>query len=157
MPHVVLLGDSILDNGAYVAGGSPLVEQLKSRLPREWRATLLARDGAVALGVLSQLKQLPDDASHLIVSAGGNDALECTPILNSPASTPEALLDELVEAHDSFRVNYRQMVNAIRATGLPTIGCTIYDAIPGPIQSFAQGLQSREMWLLLKSTCQDVQ
>lgn len=131
MPHVVLLGDSILDNGAYVAGGTPIAEQLRSRLPREWRTTLLARDGAVATGVLSQIKQLPSDTSHLVFSAGGNDALECTPILNSPASTPEAMLNELVEAQNSFRSNYQQLVRAIRSTGLPAIGCTIYDAVPG--------------------------
>jgi hypothetical protein len=65
MNHVVLLGDSILDNGAYVAGGSPLVEQLRSRLHGDWRVTLLARDGAVAEYVLRQLQQLPADATHL--------------------------------------------------------------------------------------------
>ena len=131
MAHVALLGDSILDNGAYVAGGSPIVEQLRSRLPRDWRTTLLARDGAVAIGVLSQLKQLPSDTSHLVFSAGGNDALECIPILHSPASTPSAMLDELAESQDSFRNNYQQMVRAICKTGLSAIGCTIYDAVPG--------------------------
>ncbi len=29
MTHAVLLGDSILDNGAYVSGGSPINEQLR--------------------------------------------------------------------------------------------------------------------------------
>jgi hypothetical protein len=84
MAHAVLLGDSIFDNGAYVSGGSPIVEQLRSRLPRDWRVTLLARDGAIATGVLNQLQKLPSDASHLIVSAGGNDALENAPVFNSP-------------------------------------------------------------------------
>lgn len=131
MAHLVLLGDSILDNGAYVAGGSSLVEQLRSRLPREWRVTLLARDGAVANGVLKQLQQLPSDASHLVFSAGGNDALECTPLLDSPADTPELMLNELADAQETFRINYQQMIQEIRQTGLPAIGCTIYDAVPG--------------------------
>jgi hypothetical protein len=68
MNHVVLLGDSILDNGAYVAGGSPLVEQLRFRLHGDWRVTLLARDGAVAEYVLIQLQQLPAISSQKMVA-----------------------------------------------------------------------------------------
>lgn len=130
MPHVALLGDSILDNGAYVSGGPAVTEQLQTRLPRDWRVTLLAQDGADSQGVIRQLKQLPNDATHLIFTGGGNDALECTPILNSPASTPALMLSELAEAQDQFRINYQEMIRAIRQTGLPAIGCTIYDAIP---------------------------
>jgi GDSL-like Lipase/Acylhydrolase family len=131
MNHVVLLGDSILDNGAYVAGGSPLVEQLRVRLHGDWRVTLLAKDGAVAEYVLRQLQQLPADATHLIVSAGGNDALESTPIVNFPADKPAAMLAELVAAVDEFHASYTRMVEALSRTGLPTIACTIYDAVPG--------------------------
>jgi hypothetical protein len=48
--HIVLLGDSIFDNGAYVSGGPDVVAQLRSRLPQGWEATLLAVDGAVTVG-----------------------------------------------------------------------------------------------------------
>ena len=34
--HVVLAGDSILDNGAYVSGGDPLAEQLQAFLQGDW-------------------------------------------------------------------------------------------------------------------------
>ena len=81
MSHVALLGDSIFDNGLYVPGGSPLVEQLRARLPRGWKATLVAVDGAVANSVLRQIPRLPADATHLVISAGGNDALENSGIL----------------------------------------------------------------------------
>ena len=47
MKHVVLLGDSIFDNAAYVAGGPDVVKQLRAALPNDWRATLNALDGAV--------------------------------------------------------------------------------------------------------------
>jgi hypothetical protein len=33
MPHIVLLGDSIFDNAAYVPGELPVIEQLRARLP----------------------------------------------------------------------------------------------------------------------------
>src|SRR3954462_4689860 len=73
--HVVLLGDSVLDNAGYLGGHGPeVVTQLRARLPAGWRATLLARGGSVTLDVPQQLRQLPADASHLVISAGGNDA-----------------------------------------------------------------------------------
>lgn len=75
MGHIVLLGDSIFDNARYVPGGPSVVEHLRRALPAAWRATLLAVDGSVAADVVRQLADLPADATHLVVSAGGNDAL----------------------------------------------------------------------------------
>ena len=46
MAHVVLLGDSVFDNSAYVAGGPDVVRQLQARLPAGSRASLAACDGA---------------------------------------------------------------------------------------------------------------
>src|SRR5215216_1184181 len=75
MGHVVLLGDSIFDNGAYVPGEPDVVRQVQARLPQDWRASLCAVDGAVTLDVARQLPRIPRDATHLVVSVGGNDAL----------------------------------------------------------------------------------
>ena len=47
MSHIVLLGDSIFDNAAYVRGGPDVVTQLRELLPRGWQATLAAVDGAI--------------------------------------------------------------------------------------------------------------
>ena len=57
--HLVLLGDSILDNAAYVPGRPAVVDQVRNRLPPGWRATLLARDGSVINDVHRQLERLP--------------------------------------------------------------------------------------------------
>ena len=35
MQHLVLLGDSILDNGAYTAGGPAVIEQVRAILPTD--------------------------------------------------------------------------------------------------------------------------
>src|SRR5215218_670055 len=51
MNHVVLLGDSVFDNAAYVSGGPDVVTQLRGRLPSGWSATLAAVDGAVTASV----------------------------------------------------------------------------------------------------------
>ncbi|QDV18212.1 hypothetical protein Pan153_28690 [Gimesia panareensis] len=142
MNHVVLLGDSILDNGAYVAGGSPVIELLRARLPREWRASILAIDGSMLNNVSRQLHDLPGDATHLIVSAGGNDALEYTPMVNSPNPDSEELLAEFVGAQYLFRNHYQSMLEALAKVQLPVVTCTIYDAVPGlnPIEKMALSL-----------------
>src|SRR5687767_10042149 len=92
MTHVVLLGDSIFDNAAYVRGGPDVVRQLRSKLPTTWESTLLALDGVVTREVTDQLERLPKDATHLVVSAGGNDALGASFLLGqSVATVAEAL------------------------------------------------------------------
>src|SRR3954447_24866153 len=74
--HVVLLGDSIFDNAAYTHGGPDVITHLRRVLPVDWRGTLCAVDGATSRDVASQLPCIPTDASHLVVSVGGNDALQ---------------------------------------------------------------------------------
>jgi len=45
--YLVLLGDSVFDNAAYVAAGAPdVVRQVRQRLPQGWGATLAAVDGS---------------------------------------------------------------------------------------------------------------
>lgn len=127
--HVVLLGDSIFDNGAYVEGGPDVITQLRQELPA-WKCSLLAIDGDVITGVVRQLDRLPTDATHLVVSAGGNDALGYAPLLQEqPASVAEALLI-LGAARDRFDADYRAMLPAVLAHGLPTAVCTVYDTPP---------------------------
>jgi hypothetical protein len=56
MNHLVLLGDSIFDNAAYVPGGPDVRAQLQERLPHDWRVTLLAVDGHRTSDVAGQLQ-----------------------------------------------------------------------------------------------------
>ena len=128
MGHVILLGDSAFDNGAYVMRGEPdVVRQLRERLPTGWSATLAAVDGAVTGSVLGQLARLPPDATHLVVSIGGNDALRRQDVLDlRGGSVAEALL-RLAEVRDGFARDYRAMLDAVLGRGLPAAVCTIYD------------------------------
>jgi hypothetical protein len=75
MIHVILLGDSVFDNGEYVPGDPDVFRQLEQVLPQGCKATLRAKDGAVIREMGVQLRGLPSDATHLVISAGGNDAL----------------------------------------------------------------------------------
>src|ERR1044071_1542427 len=63
--HIVLVGDSILDNAAYVGGDPAVAEQLRDAIPADWRVTLAAVDGASAAEVASQLDQVDATATHL--------------------------------------------------------------------------------------------
>jgi GDSL-like Lipase/Acylhydrolase family len=130
MGQVVLLGDSILDNAAYVRGGPDVVRQLGSKLPDGWSSVLLARDGAVTREVEAQLARLPEKASHLVVSAGGNDALMASSLLARPVSTVAEALSLLETAQARFAADYARMARAVAGTGLPAAFCTIYDTPP---------------------------
>ncbi|CAA9488020.1 MAG: hypothetical protein AVDCRST_MAG44-65 [uncultured Sphingomonas sp.] len=126
--HIVLLGDSIFDNAAYVGGAPDVVRQLRRRLPGDWRASLLAVDGAVVDSVQRQLGGVPADASLLVVSVGGNDALGEAHLLERRTGSVGEGLMILVEAQSRFARRYDAMLEAVAARGLPTAVCTIYDA-----------------------------
>jgi hypothetical protein len=128
MGHVVLLGDSIFDNAAYVPGGPDVVRQVRGKLPRHWQATLCAVDGAVTRSVEPQLRAVPSDASHLVVSVGGNDALGHAAIFREPARSVAEVLGRLAGIRDGFARDYLAMLDAVAARGLPVALCTIYDA-----------------------------
>jgi lysophospholipase L1-like esterase len=128
MSHIVLLGDSIFDNAAYVGNGPDVIRQLRAVLPKGWRATLNAVDGATTRDIGEQLSRLPADASHLVVSIGGNDALLEAGVLEERAGSVGAVLDRLGAVRDRFEHNYRSMLSNVRSRVLPTAVCTIYDA-----------------------------
>src|SRR5215213_5374928 len=127
MPHVVLLGDSVFDNGAYTQGGPDVVTQLRPLLPNGWSASLLAVDGARTGDVPSQLTRLPGDSSHLVLSAGGNDALAHTDLLEGPAATAAQVLGFLADAAEGFERRYRRLVERLMRLELPLTVCTIYN------------------------------
>jgi hypothetical protein len=128
MPHIALLGDSILDNGNYLAGGPDVSTQLNKLLPGKWSATLRAVDGATCADVRGQLIHLPTDASHIVVSMGGNDALLAEHLLHASVKSVAEALMVLSKAIDDFEKAYRETLQEILKTGLPTTVCTIYNA-----------------------------
>jgi lysophospholipase L1-like esterase len=142
--HVVLLGDSIFDNAAYVRGAPDVVRQLRGALPEGWRASLLAIDGAITRDVQRQLGRLPADATVLVVSVGGNDALAEAHLLSQRAGTIGEAVARLAEAQARFAQGYASMVDAVLDKDLPTALCTIYDAAfpppEGPVITAALSL-----------------
>ncbi len=123
----MLLGDSIFDNAACVAAGAPDVfRQVRQRLLYGSKATLAAVDGSKTRDVRGQLRYLPAEATHLVVSAGGNDALHSSDFLTAPArSTAEALLG-LADIAEEFERGYLATLAGVLTRGLPTAICTVY-------------------------------
>jgi len=142
--NVVLLGDSIFDNGSYLKEGeADVLGHLRRELqPFGLDATLLAQDGAVAANVFDQMARL-NDATHLVISCGGNDALQVRYGLYELVNlrhTPFGLVKRLVRDHpvrlllkirQEFLSNYKHLLQEAQETGLPVIVCTIYDRCPG--------------------------
>ncbi len=127
MKHVVLLGDSIFDNAAYVGSDPEVVQQVRERLPADWHATLNARDGAVLADVQAQLSRLPPTATHLVISAGGNDAILQSGVLDESAPSVAVALNALAGIRENFRAAYAAMLQKVFSHGLPTAVCTIYE------------------------------
>jgi hypothetical protein len=125
---VVLLGDSIFDNKAYVGSGPEIIAQLREALPSGWSATLAARDGSTTSDIKGQLQTMPSDATHLVVSAGGNDALEEKNFIEEEARSVAEVLDKLAKIKAAFQKSYGAMLEAMLARKLPVAVCTIYEA-----------------------------
>lgn len=124
--HVVLLGDSIFDNAAYVQGGRDVITHLRDQTLPEWDATLGAVDGSVVRGVSGQLRNVPSGATHFVISVGGNDALQRSDILGQRAQSTAEVLNQLADIAEEFQAEYNQMLRAVLKANLPTCVCTVY-------------------------------
>jgi len=130
--HVVLLGDSIFDNARYVPGGPSVLDHLRRVLPEGWQATLAAVDGARVQDVRRQLGDVPEDASHLVVSVGGNDALGFSGLVRDPSPrSAHETLSAFAAVREDFQHDYRQMLDRVVSLGRPVAVCTVYDSVPG--------------------------
>lgn len=127
MAHIVLLGDSIFDNKSYVSEGRDVISHLHQRLDSDSQASLLAVDGATIDNMRAQVSQIPEDGTHLVLSAGGNDALGHIDILSDQAQTVADALLTLARIRDKFARSYRGLIRSIKELRNPLVVCTIYN------------------------------
>lgn len=125
--HIVLLGDSIFDNGAYIGGRPDVVGHLRALLPAGVSASLLAVDGATTAGIPAQLKSVPADVTHAVVSIGGNDALRNSDILNMRVSSTQQALRIFAERVEQFEHDYARAIAAVTRKLSRVTVCTIYN------------------------------
>ncbi len=134
--HVVLLGDSIFDNKRYVGSDPTVIDETRQALPPGWKGTLRAVDGSTTIDLPRQLQELPEDATHLVISIGGNDALKESGILAKAAhSSAEVCFDLAPDVRDRFEENYLAALTKVLEMNKPTVICTIYNPrLPIPAQ-----------------------
>src|SRR5215471_19981262 len=133
--HVALLGDSIFDNGAYVGSDPDVVAQLRTLLPADWHASLLAVDGSTTADLSPQLSRVAADVNHLVISVGGNDAILNSDLLALPvASSTDALL-VFGERVGRFEAAYRAAIDAACSLSRSTTVCTIYNGNLAPLEA----------------------
>ncbi len=107
-------------------GGPDVVQQLRDRLPNGWRATLLAVDGAVTDSVARQLARIPADATSLVISAGGNDALGEAYLLDQPARSVGEAVGRLADAQARFAQRYAAIIKTVLTTRMDRCGVGSY-------------------------------
>lgn len=127
--HIVLAGDSIFDNDAYVMGDVGVIEQMRRSLPSGWSAFKIAVDGDCIRDVLRQIEHLPTHATHLVVSVGGNDLIGYSHLLNSVRS-PKDIVSVLAAPKATFAALYGDMLDQLRQLPVHLSVCTVYTAIP---------------------------
>jgi hypothetical protein len=125
--HIALIGDSVFDNGAYIGGQPDVNGHLQRYVPSGWQSTLVAVDGSTTADIGRQLKKIPDGTTHLVISAGGNDALGYSGVLANTVTNIATSLDALSSIQDEFRTRYRSMLEQCLPLGKPIAVCTIYD------------------------------
>jgi lysophospholipase L1-like esterase len=124
---LVLLGDSILDNAPYTALAPDTTQHLRRQLGGDWTVERLARDGAVMSDVRFQLAQVGEPADCIVLSIGGNDALEHVDLLERRASSAAQLFGALADIADRFATAYRQVATAVATRSTRVVLCTIYE------------------------------
>jgi len=127
---IVLLGDSIIDNKAYVGDDPSVIEHLATLIKRKGAIKLLARDGSTTREVSQQLKQIPDDVTHLVLSVGGNDIIQVMDKLNKEVPNVASALLVVSEIHKAFKDSYIGLVKEIADYRCTLLAMTIYEDIP---------------------------
>jgi len=103
-------------------------------------ASLLAVDGDTASMALERLSNIPNSTTHMVLSVGGNDALNCLPSLEGSATSLKQGLGWLCKIQTEFRASYKALIDALQSRGKPLMVCTIYDRVPGMPKELATAL-----------------
>jgi lysophospholipase L1-like esterase len=128
LARIILLGDSIIDNGVYVRPGEPdVTKQLQALLP-EHAVIKRALDGAMCGDVLSSQVAGLESTDCIILSAGGNDALQHIALLEATTSTTaKDVLVKLSTIREEFRRNYASLLDRLAIARMPVVVLTVYN------------------------------
>merc|ERR1719201_1639908 len=127
--HIVLLGDSTLDNGRYLnlARGELSVEKLLQRkcMERGWEMTVLAQDGSMLEDVrCRQFPLIPERATHVVISATGNDLLSLLNQMVVANFTIGSIYTVIGSRLAVLGQEYRDFLKELKAIGCHLCVCT---------------------------------
>jgi len=125
--RIALLGDSIIDNGAYVRPGEPDVATQLQRLLPQHVVVRRARDGSVCADVLASQVEGLETFDLVILSAGGNDALQNESLLQVATETVGHALVTLWGVRKTFRDRYSPLLDHLGGAQVPVLVLTVYD------------------------------
>ncbi|APR75335.1 GDSL-lilke lipase/acylhydrolase family protein [Minicystis rosea] len=133
--HIALLGDSVFDNRVYTGGDPEVAAHLRDIVSPGWKVTLVAVDGSTTTDVGPQIDRVPKDATHVVLSLGGNDALLNADLLDLPVGSTGEALELFEERVDAFETSYGYVIEALVALGRKVTVCTIYNGNLGGVQA----------------------
>ena len=125
---LILLGDSIIDNKTYVQDNElSVLEHIQSI--SNFETQQLALDGATTDHVLeSQLNNISDDVSNLVLSVGGNDLLnEIDFLYENLKYTPNNLLEAVLGLLSPIAANYEAIVKKLSTYRAKILCATVYE------------------------------
>jgi hypothetical protein len=137
---LLLLGDSILDNGPYTHPEPDTTAHLARLLAPQWTVERLAQDGATMRGLPLQLQALDYRPDVAVLSIGGNDLVPYINIIERPATSAAEVLAELLAIADGFHLQYDVAARSVMARAERTVLCTIYEV---PLQPPVAGKLAR--------------
>ena len=76
--------------------------------------------------VSGQLLKSPPDATHFVISVGGNNAIMNADVLGLKVSSAAEVFNNLSDRISTFEFHYREMLKTVLSRNLPTTVCTIY-------------------------------
>ena len=129
--RVVLLGDSSFDNGNWTDGPCVL-DQLREVFPN---STLCARDGALIAAIPEQAKRIPREATHVVVSVGGNDATAAINVVKQPCENSEQAILAVWKFVKKWEVDLDLALRSLRdavGSSVSIVVCSIYNPCFGP-------------------------
>src|SRR5437867_5887757 len=130
--HIALLGDSIFDNRAYTKGEADVASHLRHLLPSFAEVTLCAVDGSTTSDLDPQIRSVPSNASHIVVSIGGNDAMLNSDLLKTPVASTTEALSLFAKRIDQFEWAYIAAIEHVLSLNRRTAICTIYNGNQDP-------------------------
>ena len=120
--HLVLLGDAIQN----IDLGVGEIEIALVPQPRNpWKLTVVP---ALQTPLRGYVREIPEDATHVVISIEGAWAIEASGLLQSGTHTMCEALATLSAAADEFEGVLAGMIAAAQEAGLPTVVCTLVPA-----------------------------